>query len=508
MKAGNEDVNRLISCIKWGQKSNFIDVPTDCPQRDEKMGWTADTQVFLPTASYFTDAAAFYRKYLFDMHAEQADLDGMVPDTVPSAGHEGKGAAVWGDAAVIMPWNLYVFTGDKGFLEENLDGMMAWVDWVKRLDEGEEEPHAWGRHFQFGDWLALDSPSGQADGVKGGTDDAYVAYCYYWHSLDLVRRSAEILGKSEIAREYGARADAVYSYIEDEFFTKTGRLAVDTQTGCVLALSFGLAQEPDRVVCRLTDLLALRGDRFATGFVGTPLLLPALSAAGEDALAYRLLFNRDYPGWFYEIDLGATTVWERWNSLGPDGKVSSTGMNSFNHYAYGSVGQWLFETAAGISPDPERPGFKKAILRPVPNATMKSFAASLETPAGRYETAWEVVDETHVHLTVTVPFDAEAELTLPLAREKGPLSLGPGTHEYSYETEKPLMKHFSADTVLSVLLGDSEAAAVIDRELPQAGQFPEDLLKLPLKEAASAFMEGSDALMAGLKRADERLRLL
>ena len=428
-------INQLLSNIQWGQKGNFIDVPTDCPQRDERMGWTADTQVFVPTASFFTDSAAFYRKFLFDMRQEQKDTEGKVPDVIPSFGMYGTGSSVWGDAATIIPWTLYLFTGDTTILSECMESMKAWVDWVTRTDGNDR---GYGRNFHFGDWLALDNPSGRIDEVKGGTEDAFVAYVYYYNSARIVEQSAAILHLPEDEAKYHALAEDLYRYIQDEYFTKNGRLAIDTQTACVLALYYSLTNFRARPLSRLLHLLAIRKNKFVTGFVGTPLLPKVLSAEGEDHLAYDLLFNEEYPGWIYEIRLGATTVWERWNSMNPDGSVSSTGMNSFNHYAYGSIGEWMWRTIAGINPLPDAPGFKKVLLRPVADSRLQHADAVYHSASGTYRVSWAYEDETHIRLKVTVPFDCEAELVLPQATDQETYHLEAGEFELLYEAAAPV----------------------------------------------------------------------
>ena len=482
LSTGLPKINQLISNIFWGQKGNFVDVPTDCPQRDERMGWTADTQVFVPTASFYSDSYAFYNKFLYDMHTEQEMREGNVPDVVPAFDVPASGSSVWGDAATIIPWTLYEFSGDLNILKDSMAGMKAWVDWVERTDG---EDHGYAHNFHYGDWLALDNPAGGVDQVKGGTEDAFVAYVYFYNSARIVERSARILGLSDDEAKYGALADRILRYIQDEYFTKNGRLAIEKQTGYVLALYYCLTEHRDRQLNALLQLLKAHKNHFVTGFVGTPLIQKVLSAEGRDDLAYKILMNEDYPGWLYEINLGATTVWERWNSMAPDGSVSSTGMNSFNHYAYGSVGEWMFRTIGGISPCLEKPGFKRAVLRPVPNYRMKNAQMTYASAAGTYRTGWEVQDLTHIRLCVEVPFDAEAELQLPLAKadtilpwsgkelgEERRVILPAGSYELTYETDAPIVRIFTADDALMDIMSDDLAWAALLKAIPgieQAG---------------------------------------
>ena len=462
LTTGHGKINQLISNIRWGQKGNFLDVPTDCPQRDERMGWTADTQVFVPTACFFTDSAAFYRKFLFDLRTEQKQFHGMVPDVVPSVGHAGQGSSVWGDAGTIIPWMLYVFYGDKGILEESLESMEAWVDYIRREDG---DHRGWGQHFHYGDWVALDHPTGLKDEVRGGTEDAFIAYVYYMYSARLTARAARVLGRSAEAEKYDGIADEVLGYIRDEYFTPNGRCAITTQTGYVLTLYYHLTGQREKALRSLKSLIRAKGNKFVTGFVGTPLIQRVLSAEGEDVLAYHILFNEEYPGWLYEVNLGATTIWERWNSMEADGRVSSTGMNSLNHYAYGSVGEWMWRTMAGLNPDPDAPGFRRVILRPVPHGKLGSLQADYDSPAGRYHVDWQVEGDRKVTLHVTVPFDCEVVLRLPWARDWEEKTLESGSYTFELEARDSLRPTYSIKDTVGDLLEDLRARKTLLRYL-------------------------------------------
>ncbi len=458
IETGLPKINQLISNIQWGQRGNFVDVPTDCPQRDERMGWTADTMVFVPTACYFTDSAAFYRKFLYDLRTEQAQHDGMVPDVVPSAGHAGQGSSVWGDAGTIIPWNLYLFYGDRTILEESYGSMKAWVDYIRRED-GDDRGYA--RHWHYGDWLALDNPAGGVDQVKGGTEDAFIAYVYYLFSTRLVIRAAEILNRPEDVKYYSELADEIYRYIQDEYYTPNGRCAIQTQTAYTLTLFYHLNEDRPRALNSLLALIRAKGDKFVTGFVGTPLIQRVLTAEGQNELAYHILYNEEYPGWLYEINLGATTVWERWNSMEPDGSVSSTGMNSFNHYAYGSVGEWMWRTMAGINPEEDAPGFKRILLRPVPHGKMKTLKAEYASPAGTYRVEWKTEDAYHALLRVTVPFDCVAELQLPWAADEENRVLTSGEYTFRLTAKEPLMHIPSTRDRLGDLLNNPTSEKIL-----------------------------------------------
>lgn len=481
-ESGDAKLNKLMQNIGWGQKSNFVDVPTDCPQRDERMGWTADTQVFVPTASYLTDSWAFYRKFLHDLALDQSENDGLVPNVIPDFGiHDA--AAVWGDAATFIPWNLYKWYGDKTVLGQQMESMKDWVDWIEKQDE---ENHGWGKMFQLGDWLALDNPNGGKDQVMGGTDTAYIAYVYYMTSARIVAKSARVLKLDDVAAEYNAKADKIRAYIENEFFTPNGRCAVTTMTGYILALYYDLTAERDKTIQQLVQLIKDAGNKFKTGFVGTPMVSRVLSSMGEDKLAYKIIHNEEYPGWLYEINLGATTVWERWNSMEADGTVSSTAMNSFNHYAYGSIGQWMWESMAGIAPDENVPGFRHAILRPVPDAKTGYVHASYDSPAGTYSVEWDVIDDTHVHVKVSVPFNCTATLLLPYADEKeAKRELESGTCDFTYELTEPLVKHFTVDSPLGEIMAEPEVLKTLIAKIPmlsQITQLPPTMYDLSMRQ--------------------------
>ena len=415
LKTGSTLVNQLIHNAEWGQLDNFLDVPTDCPQRDERMGWTGDAQVFAPTACYQRDCAAFYAKYLHDMDTEQQMNFGEVPMVIPSFGIKGSSAA-WGDAACVIPWTVYEYTGDPSVLEKQFAGMCAWVDFMDRLEKKE---HGWRTHFHFGDWLALDCNKA-GDRRIGGTDRAYIALSYFRYSAELTAKAARIIGKEEAAKHYQAIADELLGTIRQEYFTPTGRCAVPTQTGYLLALRHGLAPDRKRTEKDLADKLTSNNDLLETGFVGTPLLCEELTKAGHADKAFRLLLHEDYPGWLYAVKMGATTIWERWNSVLPDGTVSGTDMNSLNHYSYGAVVHWLYQDVAGIAP--LAPGFTKARLQPHIHPALGSVDMTFDSAAGQWKTHWELLPDGKLHYACAVPFGCTAELRLPdgSVRELGP----------------------------------------------------------------------------------------
>lgn len=436
IETGNAKVNQLFSNALWGQKDNFLDVPTDCPQRDERLGWTGDAQVFSETACYNMYMPAFYRKYLWDMRAEQSILGGSVPNVVPRlkqgmvAEH---GSCPWADAGVMIPWNVYQHYGSKTLLAETYPGMKAWVDCQRKREEAIEGPHLVKDGFHFADWLALDN---EQPGPFGATDPLYIASAYYYRCADIVAQSAKILGYEE-TKEYRELADAIKNAIREKYFDENGLCVCKTQTGSAIAICFGLTDEQDCAgktagaaseeageksqqdgKTREGDALEARvkanHDHLNTGFVGTTMLCPALTASGHNDTAVTLLLNEDFPSWLYSVNLGATTIWERWDSVGPDGTISAEGMNSLNHYSYGSIEAWMYGYVCGIRP--AEPGFRRAILEPHPDQRLEFAKGYLETPMGLYESSWSYDENGMVTYMFTVPFGAEAELRLPDGR--------------------------------------------------------------------------------------------
>ncbi|MBD5528670.1 MAG: family 78 glycoside hydrolase catalytic domain [Lachnospiraceae bacterium] len=414
MKTGHPLVNRLIENVRWGLQSNFVDVPTDCPQRDERMGWTGDAQVFSPTATYLKDTYAFYAKYLYDMAREQEALDGKVPDVVPSCGMEST-ACVWGDAACIIPWNLYVFYGDKSILEDQFVSMRAWVDYIRRVDG---DNHGWRYVFHYGDWLALDNPVGGVEQVFGGTDEEFIANLYYAVSAGLVAKAAGVLGLLQEEEEYRLLSEEQFEVVKREYYSATGRCCIKTQTALLLTLKYKLSENMELTKRQLRKLFEDNGGKLKTGFVGTPLMCNILSENGMDELAYELLLNEEYPGWLHEVKLGATTVWERWNSLLDDGTISGISMNSMNHYAYGAILEWMFRHAAGINVVEDAPGGAVIRMEPLLHMGLGYLEASYDAPAGCYRVRWELMDAEHVKISVAIPFGCRALLKLPLAPEE------------------------------------------------------------------------------------------
>uniref|UniRef100_UPI00403F812B family 78 glycoside hydrolase catalytic domain n=1 Tax=Paenibacillus sp. FSL R5-0519 TaxID=2921648 RepID=UPI00403F812B len=409
-------VNQLHHNILWGQKGNFLDVPTDCPQRDERLGWTGDAQMFVRTSSYLMNTAPFFTKWLRDLEADQGE-DGGIPFFVPdlrSSTSEGWGdtshsSAAWGDAAVICPWTIYEMYGDARLLAEQYESMKRWIEYIHGQGDN---PYLWNTGFHFGDWLGLDS---KPDSYVGATDTDYVATAFYAYSVSLTQKAAEVLGKTDDADYYKMLHTNIVLAFNKEFVTPAGKIAVPTQTAHVLALQFDLldGMARTRAVDQLAQLVKEAGNHLTTGFVGTPYLNPVLSDAGLHDLAYTILFQEDYPSWLYQVTQGATTVWEHWDGIKEDGSLWSADMNSFNHYAYGAIGEWLYRYVAGIKSDEHQPGFRMVHIEPQPGPGLDWVEASLETMYGQVASSWHRLAEGEMEIRVHIPVNTRGTVRLP-----------------------------------------------------------------------------------------------
>jgi alpha-L-rhamnosidase len=407
-------VNQLQRNIVWGQRGNFLDVPTDCPQRDERLGWTGDAQVFCRTAAFNMDVAGFFTKWMKDVEADQLP-DGSVPHVVPDVLSGPKrrqsGAAGWADAAVIVPWTMYLTYGDRRMLEEQYASMVRWVDYM-RARAGDD--HVWTGDFHFGDWLAYASTSAAYPGATTGTD--LIATAFYAHSTDLLRRISLILDKKDEASRYAGQFENIKAAFRREFVTETGRVGENTQTAYVLALEFDLLPDDLRPTAAKRLAAEVRSRRhLTTGFLGTPYLCHVLARYGYLAEAYTLIEREDYPSWLYPVKQGATTIWERWDGRKPDGSFQDKGMNSFNHYAYGAIGDWMYRVMAGIEVDPAAPGYKHVRIQPQPGGRFTNVKASHKTMYGAVASAWSIKDGAF-ELSVEVPANTRATVRLPKAQ--------------------------------------------------------------------------------------------
>ncbi len=497
VKTGHDLVNKLISNVRWGLKGNFLDVPTDCPQRDERMGWTGDAQVFTNTATYLTDTYAFYNKYLFDMYQEQKVANGKVPDVVPSVGVETT-AAVWGDASCIIPWNLYTFYGDKNILIDQYESMKSWVEYVKSIDG---DTHQWREHKHYGDWLALDHPQMNDEQVLGGTDEGYIANIYYAQSIEILGKSARVLGYIEDAEKYKELAEIEFENVRKEYFSETGRCCINTQTGLTLALKHNISNNKEILVEQLKKLFKDNNYKLKTGFVGTPIISNVLSENGLNDLAYNLLLTEEFPGWLREVKLGATTVWERWNSVLDNGLISGTGMNSLNHYAYGSILEWIFRWSAGLNVKENNVGCREIDITPVLNWKLGKVEAEYNSPMGIYKSGWEILDINKVIINVTIPFGCVGKLSIPLIKDSqfedtnneifnnvknGVCYLETGSYSLTYETSQALKEIFNTDTPIRIIKNNANIVNSLAQILP-LNRIPSNYDDLTIKQVAVKF---------------------
>ncbi|WP_243074418.1 alpha-L-rhamnosidase [Microbacterium sp. SS28] len=420
-------LNRLHENVVWGMRGNFVDIPTDCPQRDERLGWTGDIQVFAPTASFLYDCSGMLAGWLRDLEAEQLP-DGTVPWFVPVIPADTmwtpqRPGAAWGDAAAVVPWTLYERFGDLGVLRAQFESARRWVDLQADIAG---ESRLWDTGFQLGDWLDPAAPP--HDPADASTDRYLVSTAYFALSAGLVARMAEALGDDVSAARYATLAREVRAAFVARYVDGDGRMTSDAQTAYAIALRFDLLPEGlrDAAAGRLAELVRAAGNRIATGFVGTPVLADALSAHGRLETAYDLLLEQGCPSWLYQVQMGATTVWERWDSMLPDGTVNPGSMTSFNHYALGAVADWLHRVVAGLAAD--EPGYRRIRFAPRPGGGLSSASARHLTPYGEASIEWRL-DESELRVRVVVPVGAEAILDLD---GEEPETLGHGTHERTF----------------------------------------------------------------------------
>lgn len=396
LSSSNPKLNKLFENIIWGQKGNFLDVPTDCPQRDERLGWTGDAQVFIRTACLNYDCEKFFTKWLTDLAADQHE-DGYVGHVIPDVLPKDFSSAAWGDAAAICPWQVYLAYGNKDILKNQFESMTKWVDYITSVTT---TPYLWtGGTEHYGDWLGLDAPAlkirswdtrddlvsdndeTESGSYKGITDEDFIASAFYAYSTSLVIKAGKVLGKDV------SKYEELYEKTVETF--RSTYPEYKTQTACVLAVRFGLAKDPQATADQLSKMITECGGRLETGFVGTPYLLHVLSTYGYADLAYSLLLREEYPSWLYPVTRGATTIWEHWDGIMPDGSFWSSDMNSYNHYAYGAVADWVYSAAAGINTVEDAPGYEKIIIKPTPDIRLDWLKASLETRHGLVSSKWE-----------------------------------------------------------------------------------------------------------------------
>ena len=427
LTTSNAMLNQLQKNITWGQKGNFVDVPTDCPQRNERLGWTGDAQAFSRTAEYNMNVASFFTKWLKDLSADQ-HADGAVTWVVPDImSKTAAGVAGWADASTIIPWSMYQTYGDVRILEQQYASMKAWVNYMEQQSIND----LWNTGFHFGDWCFY-SPSPTDDSGKAAVTDKYlIAQAFFANSTQLMINSAKVLGKTEDVKKYEALLDRIKKAFVKEYVTPNGRVVSGTQTAMALTLSFDMLPESLRqqMAQRLVDNIKSYGNHLTTGFLGTPYLCHVLSRFGFDDMAYTLLLQDTYPSWLYPVTKGATTIWERWDGIKANGDMQDPSMNSFNHYSYGAIGDWMYRHMAGLDTDPSAPGYKKIIVAPHPGGNLTMVNAELETQYGLASSRWQLNNGVF-QLDVTIPTNTTAEITLPQSNKK--VNVGSGKHHFQY----------------------------------------------------------------------------
>ncbi|MGZ0654858.1 family 78 glycoside hydrolase catalytic domain [Coraliomargarita sp. W4R72] len=410
----NAKVNQLQSCIRWGQRGNFFEAPTDCPQRDERLGWSGDVQVFVETACFNYDCADFYRQWMDAMRDGQRE-DGAFPDVAPDIlGWHGN--AGWGDAGIIVPHAVWLHYGTTTIIEENWQSMKRYIKFLKQRAQGHIQPET-----VYGDWLAVDAVKPE----WGPTPKDLIGTAYYARDVELMARMAGVLGKAAKAKQYTALAEKIRMAFQRRFVTRDGLILGDTQTSYLLALAFDLVPA-DLIAAagqRLLARLEARDWHLSTGFIGTPLLNPVLTKIGRSDVAYKLLLQDTYPSWLYPIKNGATTMWERWNSYTKEDGFGPVEMNSFNHYAYGAIGEWLYQSVGGMAPDVSEPGYQLVHIAPQIDGPLRSARLRLKTRFGSFRVSWKRQRE-NVQIQIEVPVGCRAQLALPTSDWKSILLAG------------------------------------------------------------------------------------
>ncbi len=407
--SSNPLINQLQHNIQWGQRGNFLDVPTDCPQRDERLGWTGDAQAFSRTATFNFGVNNFFSKWLKDIAADQLP-NGSVPFVVPNALSPGaSGATGWADAATIIPWNIYLAYGDKKILENQYESMKAWVGYMEKNSTN----YLWNKGFHFGDWLFY-RPADDNDGRSAVTDKYLIAQCFFTNSINLMIKAATVLGKQEDIEYYTILLKNSKEAFVKEYVTPNGRLVSSTQTAYVLSLNFDMLPEPLRKQAaeKLVENIKSYNNHLTTGFLGTPYLCHVLSRFGYAEVAYTLLLQETYPSWLYPVKMGATTIWERWDGIKPDSTFQTPGMNSFNHYAYGAIGDWMYRVVAGIDTYEDGAGYKRIRIKPIIGDGLNYASASLQTYYGKVSSGWKKENDKTI-LDIEIPVNTTATIYIP-----------------------------------------------------------------------------------------------
>jgi alpha-L-rhamnosidase len=482
-ECSNPLLNKFHQSVVWGMRGNFLDIPSDCPQRDERLGWTGDIQVFSPTASFLYDSSGFLQSWLKDLKVEQRKSDGVVPPVIPNIlGNSFGAAAAWGDAATVVPWVLYQRFGDVELLTDQFESMCAWVDHVA---SAAGESRLWDKGFQFGDWLDPTTPTDKP--AQARTAKAIVASAYFIHSADLVTQAAKVLGRKDEQKEYQSLAAEARAAFAREYITPSGRMMSDAETAYALALVFDLiptSEQRQHAGKRLDELVRESGYHIRTGFVGTPLICDALCRTGNYVAAYRLLMQQECPSWLYPVTMGATTIWERWDSMLPDGSINPGEMTSFNHYALGAVADWMHRTIGGLAQT--EPGYRYMEIRPRPGGGLTHAQVRHITPYGMSGCSWKIEDG-RIDLNVIIPPNTTALVTFP-GSDTAPVEVGSGTWHWSVDYQDPDARgQFTVDDLIGDIMSEPAASSAIMEVLARVG-IPEflsavifDELNVPLR---------------------------
>jgi len=413
-ECSNPLINQLQHNIVWGQKGNFVDVPTDCPQRDERLGWTGDAQAFSRTAAFNFNVSSFFTKWLKDVALDQKP-GGEVPDVIPDVLNRQNAvsaapSAGWGDVAVIVPWTIYKVYGDKKLLENQYASMKAWVEYIRKKAG---ESYLWKGGSKYGDWLFYHPPVNNHTAADGYTEPDFIATAFYAYSASILAEAAKELGKADDEKLYSDIFDKIKQVFVHEYVTPAGRVGTNSQTSYILALKFNLLPEElrEKAAGFLVEDIKSRGNHLSTGFLGTPFISSVLSKAGYAEVAYDLLLQQTYPSWLYPVKMGATTIWERWDGQKTDSTFQDAGMNSFNHYAYGAIGDWMYRESAGI--EALKPGYKQICIQPLVTKKLNYSKASLESEYGSIASGWERKDG-KITVKVKIPVNTRATIVLPV----------------------------------------------------------------------------------------------
>jgi alpha-L-rhamnosidase len=414
-ESSNPLLNQLQHNILWGQKGNFVDVPTDCPQRDERLGWTGDAQAFCRTAAFNMDVSSFFTKWLKDLAADQKQ-GGEVPDVIPDVlntqtSTTAQPSAGWGDVAVIAPWTMYLVYGDKKLLETQYSSMKQWVEYIRKKSG---DSYIWKGGSKYGDWLYYHPGVNSHTEADGHTERDFIATAFFAYSSSILSAAARELGKTADAEYYDDLYGKIKNVFINEYVTKTGRVGTSSQTSYVLALMFNLLPDDlrSKAAGYLVEDIKSRRNHLSTGFLGTVYLCHVLSDNGYTDVAYDLLLQESYPSWLYPVKMGATTIWERWDGQKTDSTFQDPGMNSFNHYAYGAIGDWMYRVSAGL--ETASPGYKKLLIQPHPSKKLEFSKATFETPYGKAASGWERKGQTII-INVKIPVNTTATIILPVS---------------------------------------------------------------------------------------------